>query len=82
MTAVGSARASLPCFSLTGLDRSAPGAYDSFDPADLLCLQGIRHDAAHKALQALEITERQLQALVDAHVKDAAERLRKSLRAA
>ncbi len=37
---------------------------------------------AIKALQALEITERQLQALIDAHVMDAAERLRKSLRAA
>jgi hypothetical protein len=32
------------------------------------------------ALQAIEITEPQLQSLVDAHVKDAAGRLRKSLR--
>lgn len=34
------------------------------------------------ALQPLGIAERQLQGLVDAHVKDAAERLRKSLRVA
>jgi len=34
------------------------------------------------ALQALEITERQLQGLIDAHLTGAAERLRKSLRLA
>lgn len=36
--------------------------------------------AALAALQTLGITERQLQSLVDAHVKDAVERLRQSLR--
>jgi mevalonate kinase len=40
--------------------------------------QGIA--AAHAALETLGVSEKQLEHLVDAHVKDAAEKLRRSLK--